>query len=145
MERIAGIASHLTQSASTIKPVRVTITGAAGNIGYALVFMIAGGRLLGPDQPIDIVLLEIPPAESALQGVVMELRDAAMPLINSITATVDQAQGFKDTDVSHRHLSRDCSPANLPDRSSCRSQTQRKGHGQKGPPPTERSHLQEPG
>ena len=103
MERISSIAKQLTHSAYTKKPLRVTITGAAGNIGYALAFMIGGGRL-GADQPIDLVLLEIPPAKDALQGVVMELTDAAFPLINSITATVDQAEGFKGCDVISKFL-----------------------------------------
>ena len=62
-------------------PVRVTVTGAAGQIGYSLVFRIASGQLLGPDQPVDLRLLEIPPAMGALEGVAMELVDCAFPLL----------------------------------------------------------------
>ena len=60
-------------------PVRVTVTGAAGQIGYSLVFRIASGQLLGPDQPVDLRLLEIPQAMGALEGVAMELIDCAFP------------------------------------------------------------------
>jgi len=71
-------------------PVRVVVTGAAGNIGYSLVFMIAQGRLLGLDQPIELVLLEIPPMLDSLKGVEMELIDTASPLLsNIITSTND--------------------------------------------------------
>ena len=62
-------------------PVRVTVTGAAGQIGYSLVFRIASGQLLGPDQPVDLRLLEIPQAMGALEGVAMELVDCAFPLL----------------------------------------------------------------
>ena len=77
-------------------PVHVTITGAAGNIGYALAFRIAAGDMLGPDQPVVLRLLEIPPAMSALQGVVMELNDCAFPLLSGIVASDDANVGFKD-------------------------------------------------
>ena len=63
------------------KPVRVTVTGAAGQIGYSIVFRIASGELLGPDQPVDLRLLEIPQAMGALEGVAMELVDCAFPLL----------------------------------------------------------------
>jgi malate dehydrogenase len=63
------------------KPIRVTVTGAAGQIGYSLVFRIASGQLLGPDQPVDLRLLEIPPAMGALEGVAMEIIDCAFPLL----------------------------------------------------------------
>src|SRR5690606_16671028 len=62
------------------KPLRIAITGAAGNIGYALAFRLAAGNLAGPDRPVVLQLLEIPPALSALEGVAMELRDCAFPL-----------------------------------------------------------------
>lgn len=101
MERIGAVSKQMTSNVQYTKaPVRVTITGAAGNIGYALIFMIGGGRLLGPDQPIDLTLLEIPPAEAALKGVIMELGDAAFPLINSIRGTTDQNEGFRGCQVS---------------------------------------------
>jgi malate dehydrogenase len=81
-------------------PVRVAITGAAGNIGYALAFRIAAGNMLGPDQPVILQLLEIPPALPTLQGVVMELNDCAMPLLAGIVATSDANVAFKDTDFA---------------------------------------------
>jgi malate dehydrogenase len=78
------------------KPVTVTITGAAGNIGYALAFRVASGQMLGPDQPINLNLLEIPAASAAVQGVVMELNDCAFAPLNKVTATSDANVGFKD-------------------------------------------------
>ena len=66
------------------KPVRVAVTGAAGQISYAMLFRIAAGDMLGPDQPIILQLLEIPPAMDALKGVVMELDDCAFPLLQSV-------------------------------------------------------------
>ena len=81
-------------------PVRVTITGAAGNIGYALAFRIAAGDMLGPDQPVILQLLEITPALGALQGVVMELNDCAFPLLAGVVATDDANVAFKDTDYA---------------------------------------------
>lgn len=81
-------------------PVRVTITGAAGNIGYALAFRIAAGNMLGPDQPVILQLLEIPPAIPALKGVVMELNDCAFPLLAGIVATDDLNTAFKDTNFA---------------------------------------------
>ena len=81
-------------------PVRVTITGAAGNIGYALAFRIAAGDMLGPDQPVILQLLEITPALGALQGVVMELNDCAFPLLAGVVATDDANVAFKDTNYA---------------------------------------------
>lgn len=78
------------------KPIRVAVTGAAGNIGYALVFRIASGALFGPDQPVALNLIEIPPALNALKGVVMELDDCAFPLLKDVVATTDLDEGFKD-------------------------------------------------
>jgi len=82
------------------RPVRVAITGAAGQIGYQLCFRIAAGDMLGPDQPIILQLLEITPALGALEGVVMELRDAAFPLLTDIVATDDAEVAFQDTDYA---------------------------------------------
>lgn len=82
------------------EPVRVTITGAAGQIGYALAFRIAYGDMLGPDQPVILQLLEITPAMDALKGVVMELNDCAFPLVQDVIATDDLDVAFKDTDVA---------------------------------------------
>lgn len=81
-------------------PVRVAITGAAGQIGYQLVFRIASGDMLGKDQPVILQLLEITPALDALKGVVMELRDSAFPLLADVVATDDANVAFKDADYA---------------------------------------------
>jgi malate dehydrogenase len=81
-------------------PVRVTITGAAGQIGYQLAFRIASGQMLGPDQPVILQLLEIPPALPALDGVVMELNDCAFDTLAGIVATDDADIAFKDADYA---------------------------------------------
>lgn len=82
------------------RPVRVAITGAAGQIGYQLCFRIAAGDMLGPDQPVILQLLEITPALGALQGVVMELQDAAFPLLVDTVATDDAEVAFQDADYA---------------------------------------------
>ncbi len=82
------------------QPVRVAVTGAAGQIGYALLFRIASGAMLGPDQPVILQLLEITPALKALEGVVMELDDCAFPLLQGVVATDDPAVAFKDADFA---------------------------------------------
>jgi malate dehydrogenase len=79
-------------------PVRVAVTGAAGQISYSLIFRIASGSMLGPDQPVILQLLEIPPAMGALQGVLMELNDCAFPLVAGVIATDDPNVAFKDID-----------------------------------------------
>ena len=81
-------------------PVRVTVTGAAGNISCGLLFRIASGAMLGPDQPVILQLLEITPALDALKGVVMELEDCAFPLLAGVVATDDANVGFKDADYA---------------------------------------------
>ncbi len=81
-------------------PVRVAVTGAAGQIGYALLFRIASGAMLGSDQPVILHLLEITPAMGALQGVIMELNDCAFPLLHDIVATDDLDVAFKDVDYA---------------------------------------------
>jgi malate dehydrogenase len=81
------------------KPVRVAVTGAAGNIGYQLCFRIAAGDMLGGDQRVALSLIEIPPAMDALGGTVMELRDGAFPLLEDIVATSDIDEGFAEADV----------------------------------------------
>ena len=81
-------------------PVRVAITGAAGQIGYQLSFRIASGQMLGADQPVILQLLEITPALDALKGVVMELNDCAFPTLAGIVATDDPNVAFKDTDYA---------------------------------------------
>lgn len=81
-------------------PVRVAVTGAAGQIGYALLFRIAAGDMLGPDQPVILHLLEITPALPALQGVVMELNDCAFPTLAGVVTSDDPNVAFKDVDYA---------------------------------------------
>ena len=83
-------------------PMRVAITGAAGQIGYAILFRIANGDLLGKDQPVILQLLEIPDekAQNALKGVIMEIDDCAFPLLAGITAHSDPLTAFKDADIA---------------------------------------------
>ncbi len=82
------------------EPVRIAITGAAGQISYSLIFRIANGDMLGKDQPVILQLLEIPPAMDALKGVVMELSDCAFPLVAGIVPTDDPNTAFKETDYA---------------------------------------------
>jgi malate dehydrogenase len=77
-------------------PIKVAVTGAAGQIGYSLVFRIASGAMFGPEQPVAVSLIEIPNALGALEGVVMELQDCAFPLLKSITPTADLDEGFRE-------------------------------------------------
>ncbi|HEX4639077.1 MAG TPA: malate dehydrogenase [Chthoniobacterales bacterium] len=77
-------------------PIKVAVTGAAGQIGYALLFRIAAGEMFGADQPVSLHLIEIPAALNALEGVVMELHDCAFPLLQSIVPTADLDEGFRD-------------------------------------------------
>jgi malate dehydrogenase len=77
-------------------PIKVAITGAAGQIGYALVFRVASGAMFGPDQPVALHLIEIPAGFEALKGVVMELDDCAFPLLKTVVATTDLDEGFRD-------------------------------------------------
>jgi len=79
-------------------PIRVAVTGAAGQIGYAILFRIASGGLFGPNQQVRLQLLEIPAAEAALGGVVMEVRDAANPLLEGVVATSDPRKAFEGAD-----------------------------------------------
>jgi malate dehydrogenase len=81
-------------------PVRVTVTGAAGQIGYSIVFRIASGQLLGEDQPVDLRLLEIPPAMGALEGVAMELVDCAFPLLAGLDLHDNAEQAFDGTNIA---------------------------------------------
>lgn len=76
-------------------PIKVAVTGAAGQIGYSLLPRLASGGVFGPDQPIELSLIEIEPALKALEGVVMELHDCAFPLLKSVTPTSDLAEGFR--------------------------------------------------
>lgn len=81
-------------------PVRVTVTGAAGQIGYSLLFRIASGEMLGKDQPVILQLLDLPQAQKAVQGVIMELEDCAFPLLAGVVATDDPNVAFKDTQIA---------------------------------------------
>jgi malate dehydrogenase len=81
-------------------PVRVAVTGAAGQIGYALLFRIASGEMLGKDQPVILQLLELPQAQNALKGVMMELEDCAFPLLAGVVGTDDPNVAFKDVNVA---------------------------------------------
>ncbi|MEN9020520.1 MAG: malate dehydrogenase [Verrucomicrobiales bacterium] len=81
-------------------PITVSVTGAAGQIGYALLFRIASGAMFGPDQPVNLRLIEIEPALPALEGVVMELDDCAFPLLQEVVPTADLNEGFRGTNWS---------------------------------------------
>ena len=83
-------------------PVRVAVTGAAGQIGYSLVFRIASGEMLGKDQPVILQMLELPmeKAQAALKGVMMELEDCAFPLLAGMVGTDDANVAFKDVDIA---------------------------------------------
>jgi malate dehydrogenase len=82
------------------RPVRVAVTGAAGQIGYSLIFRIAAGEMLGPDQPVSLHLLEITPALDALRGVVMELRDSAYPLLHEVVTGDSPAEVFSGVEIA---------------------------------------------
>ena len=82
------------------QPIRITVTGAAGQIGYSLLFRIAGGEMLGPDQPVSLRLLEVPQARGALEGVCMELADCAFPLLADIDASDDPDVAFDGAQVA---------------------------------------------
>ena len=81
-------------------PVRITVTGAAGQIGYAVLFRIANGDMLGREQPVILQLLDVPQAQTMLQGVMMELEDCAFPLLQQIIITDDPEVAFKDTEIA---------------------------------------------
>ena len=82
------------------EPIRVAVTGAAGQIGYALLFRIASGQMFGPDQPVALNLIEIEPALPALDGVCMELDDCAFPLLTDVVATADLVTGLNGVNWS---------------------------------------------
>jgi malate dehydrogenase len=98
-------------------PIRVAVTGAAGNIGYALLWRIASGDCFGADQPVILQLLEIPPGMQRLDGVIMELRDSAFSLVHDVMGTDDANVAFKDADaiflVGSRPRSKDMDRADL--------------------------------
>src|SRR5436190_3392756 len=95
--RASALLSNMFMANCIMKtPIKVAVTGAAGQIGYALLFRIASGQMFGPDQPLRLNLIEIPAVLSALEGVVMELDDCAFPLLESVLPTADLAEGFRD-------------------------------------------------
>src|SRR5690606_16445614 len=98
----ASPAVHFARGIPTKVPVRVAVTGAAGQIGYALLFRIASGEMLGKDQPVILQLLELPmeKAQAALKGVMMELEDCAFPLLAGMVGTDDPEVAFKDADYA---------------------------------------------
>ncbi|KRX09843.1 Lactate dehydrogenase/glycoside hydrolase, family 4, C-terminal [Pseudocohnilembus persalinus] len=98
--RLEAIGRHISAYQELKTPIKVTVTGGAGNIGYALVFMIGQGRMFGPNQPVDLTLLEIPQAEKALNGVLMELKDSSLPLISKLSGATDYKTGFSNCQVA---------------------------------------------
>jgi len=82
------------------EPIRVVVTGAAGQIAYSLLYIIAKGDVFGPDQPLILHLLDIPPMMGVLEGVVMELADCALPLLRGVVPTADPAEAFKDVSAA---------------------------------------------
>ena len=99
MEKIKKV-SDMLRLTQPKKPLKVTITGAAGNIGYALSFMVAQGYMLGDDQPIILCLAEIPPMADVLKGVAMELQDSSFNLVEKIIATTDDKTAFENCDIA---------------------------------------------
>jgi len=82
------------------EPINVCVTGAAGQIAYSLIYIVAKGEVFGPEQPINFLLLDIPPMMGVLEGVVMEIQDCAFPLVREVVATADAGIGFKDCDAA---------------------------------------------
>lgn len=99
---LSDVSVLLSRSDSSVlrPPVRVTVTGAAGGIGYATVFRIASGQMLGLDQPVILQLLELPQAEQALTGVAMELKDCAFPLLHGVVTTTNVEKAFEGSDYA---------------------------------------------
>ena len=95
-----AVSANGSPGASLKRPVRIAITGAAGQIAYSLLFQVASGTVLGPDQPVALQLLEIPPAMGALSGVVMELEDCAFPLLAGVTTSSSAEEAFGDADLA---------------------------------------------
>jgi len=96
----ARMATAATAAKFSKKPVKVVVTGAAGQICYSVLFMIGQGAMLGPDQPIEIRLLDIPQAEKQLKGVEMEILDCAFPLFTKVVATTDYKTAFQDVEIA---------------------------------------------
>jgi len=102
INRLKSLGRHFPQvkKEEEIKPIRVTVTGAAGQIGWVLCFMIAQGRMFGPYQKVILQLLELPAAEQVLQGLVMELKDCAFPLVADIKSSTKIEEAFDQSDVA---------------------------------------------
>jgi malate dehydrogenase len=96
----AGRPGHEGAAGGAKAPVRVAVTGAAGQIAYSLLFKIANGSMLGPDQPLVLNLLEIPEALGAMKGVVMELQDCALPLLTGVSMSSDPEEAFGDAEIA---------------------------------------------
>ena len=99
-DRLRLIGRHIKPQKLKESPVNVTITGASGKIGYSLVFMIGQGRLFGPEQPVNLTLLELPQAKKAMEGDLMELKDSALPLLRSLKGTTSQEEAFEGCQVA---------------------------------------------
>ena len=97
--RLNSIAKQV-KSPTKRAPIKVTVTGAAGNIGYALVFMIGQGRLFGMHQAVDLTLLEVPAAENQMKATLMELEDSVLPLVSSLRGVTNYEDGFRDCEVA---------------------------------------------
>merc|ERR1712021_83108 len=97
---IKNSSKNISTSLNMSEPIRVVVTGAAGQIGYSLLYMISSGYVFGEDQPLILHLLDIAPMMGVLGGVVMEIQDCAMPLVKDVIATDDPNVGFKDVDAA---------------------------------------------
>merc|ERR1712126_393374 len=101
LRALIQLAADDDQSSSKMaEPIRVCVTGAAGQIGYSLCYMLGSGYVFGPDQPVILQLLDIPPMMTVLGGVCMEISDCAMPCVREVIPTDDPAVAFKDIDAA---------------------------------------------
>lgn len=98
--RLSVIRNHLSAPSSPSRPLRVLITGAAGNIGYALCFMIGQGRMFGSHQSVILHLYDLPMNVNQLKGIAMEISDCAFDLVKGIVHTIDEKEAFKDIDYA---------------------------------------------
>jgi len=99
MDRVSHVVNQMASQPISGSPMKVVVTGAAGQIGYSMLFGIGRGALLGPNQKIDLYLLEIEPAMKALQGVIMEIKDCAFPIINKMVGTCSYQEAFENADI----------------------------------------------
>lgn len=98
MDRVSRVVTQMDSQPICDRPMKVVVTGAAGQIGYSLLMGIGRGQLLGENQKIDLYLLEIPPAMDALKGVIMEIQDCAFPILNKVVGTCDYQEAFQDAE-----------------------------------------------